>query len=74
MKALKQRTEELEKDYNQLREKSEELLAIEKRTFKKQEELDKNQDKLEELLAIQNRNFKIMAIFFIVSIILFSIY
>jgi hypothetical protein len=49
------------------------LLAIENRNFKKQEELDKKQEELEELLAIENRNFKILAIFIIINIILFSI-
>ncbi|MEG3959729.1 nSTAND1 domain-containing NTPase [Microcoleus sp. herbarium2] len=73
VKALKQSTKEIRKDINRLLEESEELLARENRNFKKQEELDKKQEELEELLARENRNFKIMAIFFIVSIILFSI-
>ena len=71
VKALNQRAEEILKDYDQ--EELEKLLAIGNRNLKNQEELEKNQEKLEELLAIQNKNFKIIAIFFIVSIILFSI-
>jgi hypothetical protein len=66
VKALKQSTKEIRKDFNQLLEESEELLAIQNRNLKKGEEL-------EELLAIQNRNLKILAIFNIISIILFSI-
>ncbi|MEP6489348.1 hypothetical protein NDI43_13745 [Microcoleus vaginatus GB2-A3] len=73
VKALKQSAKEIRKNCDQQQEELEELLAIQNRNFKKQEELDKKQEKLEELLTILNRNFKIMAIFIIITIILFSI-
>jgi hypothetical protein len=58
--------EEIQKDHDQIQEKSEKLLAIQKIILKIQEQS-------EELLARLKRDIKILAIFIIINIILFSI-